>query len=79
MNNYKTIYRSVYVISESFWHPVQQQEEPNHTLCLIQPDGDYDEPRILGSLIDEVGHNGNILEVQGSTNLVHHIQRCWLE
>ena len=23
----------VHVITENFWHPVQQQQEPNHTLC----------------------------------------------
>ena len=43
MNNYKTIYRSVYVISEIFWHPAQQQQEPNHTLCLKSVKTEYSE------------------------------------
>ena len=40
--------------------------------------GDDDELSISGPFLDVVGHNGDVLEIQSSIDLVHHIERCWL-
>ena len=39
---------------------------------------DDDELCVPGPLLDVVGHDGDVLEVQGRVNLVHHVQRRWL-
>ncbi len=43
-----------------------------------EPEADDDELGILGSLFYVVGHDRDVFEVQGSVNLVHHVQGCRL-
>jgi hypothetical protein len=43
------------------------------------PETDDDELSVLGPLLDVVGHDGHVLEVQGCVNLVHHVQRRRLQ
>ncbi len=43
------------------------------------PETDDDELSVLGPLLDVVGHNGHVLEVQGCIYLVHHVQRRRLQ
>ena len=42
------------------------------------PQGDDDELCVLGPVLDVVGDDGDVTEVQGSINLVHEVQRRWL-
>ena len=45
----------------------------------VRPEGDDDELGIPGPLLNVVCHYGDILEIQGSVNLVHHVEWCWLK
>ena len=60
------------------WYREGGKNSYNSNVNLNLPQGDDDELSVLGSLFDVVGHNGNVLEVQGSVNLVHDVERCWL-
>lgn len=54
------------------WH--ERLQAINNDVC--SPDND--ELCVLRSLLDVVGNNGHVLEVEGSINLVHDIQRSGL-
>ena len=45
----------------------------------VQPQADDDELSILGPLLDVIGNNGDVLEVQGGINLVHDVERSGLK
>ena len=40
----------------------------------VGPERDDDELGVAGPLLDEVGHDGGVLEVQGSVDLVHEVE-----
>ena len=40
---------------------------------------DDDELCVFSALLDVVGHDGNVLEIQGGIDLVHHVQRRRLQ
>ena len=40
----------------------------------IEPQGYDYELRVLSSLLDVVGHDGDVLEVQGGVDLVHDVE-----
>ena len=44
----------------------------------VGSEGNDDELCVPGPLLDIVGHDGDVLEVQSRVNLVHHVQRGWL-
>ncbi len=52
----------------------EDQQELNNV-----PKTDDNELSVLGPLLDVVGHNGHVLEVQGCVYLVHHVQRRRLQ
>ena len=41
----------------------------------FRPKGDDDELSVLGPLLDIVGHDGDVLEVEGGVDLVHDVER----
>ncbi|ETN00818.1 hypothetical protein PPTG_24185 [Phytophthora nicotianae INRA-310] len=52
-------------------NPHQSIRELEHVVAQ----GDDDELCVARALLDVVAHNRHVLEVQGSINLVHHVQR----
>lgn len=49
-----------------------QNEEHTQSNMVRVPDDD--KLRVLGALLDVVGDDWNVLEVQGGIDLVHHVQ-----